>query len=165
MTKTKTTPPTPEQLRAQAEQLDAEAAQLRQELQRQADEERQRRHAAGLAWDEQYVAGFSRARVEADVDQAKAALDRALAENPLVLALADYLAALRRRSHAVAEHMSALNRLGRGAGPPNAGPTELANVDEYVIRSAERIASDRVAAELADLHASRDAAADTTEEN
>ena len=152
------TPTTPDELRAEAERLDAEASALRQELQRQAQASEERRLAAQREWDERYAASFNRAAIEADVDKAKAALDQALAENPLVLALADYLAALRRRSHAVREHMSALNRLGRETGPPNAGPTELATTDEYVIRTANRIAEDRIAAELNELHAQREAA-------
>ena len=158
------TPPTPDELRAQAEQHDAQAHALRLELQRQAQETLERRLAAQREWDEKFVASFNRAEVEADVDKAKAALDQALAENPLVQALSDYLAALRRRSHAVLEHMSARNRLGLETGPPNPGPTELATVDEYVIRAANRIAEDRIAAERADLHAQREAAADADEE-
>jgi len=154
----KTTPKTPDELRAEAERLDAQAGALRQQLQEQAQEAAERRRVAQLAWDERFAAGYSRAAIEADVDQARAALDEALAANPLVGALADYLVAIRRRSHAVLEQMSVLNRLGRPSGPPNAGPTELAPLEEYVIRAAERMASDRVAAELAELHAGREAA-------
>ena len=162
-----TTPPTADELRQQAEKLDAQAHALRLEMQRQAQDTLDRRLAAQREWDEKFVAGFSRAEVEAEVDKAKAALDAALVADPLVRTLADYLTALRRRSHAVLEHMSALNRLGRETGPPNAGPTELATTDEYVIRTANRIAEDRIAAELAEMHAQREAAGDaaTTTDN
>jgi len=153
-----TVPKTADEMRAEAERLDAEAGALRQQLQERAQEADERRRVAQLAWDGRFAAGYSRAAIEADVDQAKAALDAALAANPLVTALADYLVALRRRSHAVLEQMSALGRLGRPTGLANAGPTELAPLEEYVIRAAERMASDRVAAEVAERAAAREAA-------
>lgn len=159
-----TAPRTADELRNEAERLDAEARALRQELQRQAQEADERRRSAQQAWDERFAAGFSRAAVEADVDQAKAALDEALAANPLVAALADYLTALRRRSWAVQEQMSVLGRLGRPAGLAPAGPTELGPLNEYVIRAAERMASDRVAAELAERAADREAVGDAAAE-
>jgi len=149
MQKTTTTPKTPDELRDEAERLDAQAGALRQQLQQQAQEADERRRAATMAWDERYAARYSRAAIEADVDQAKAALDAALAGNPLVVALAAYLTALRGRSHAVVEQQQALNRLGRPSGLAPAGPTELGRLDEYVTTAAERMASDRVAAELA----------------
>lgn len=159
----KTTMPTREQIEQEADAAATRAAQLRQALAEQDQAALDRRLEAQRAWDEQHVAGFSRAAVEAEVDRAKAALDAALAENPLVLALADYLHALRRRSHDVFEHMSALGRLGRPTGSPAAGPTELGRLEEYVITAAERLATERVDREQAEMHARRDAAGADTE--
>jgi hypothetical protein len=100
------------------------------------------------------------------VKQARAALDEALSANPLVLALADYLTALRRRAHAVQEHMAARDRIGLPTAPPDPGATELSTVEEYVHTAATRMAEARVSAEIADLYARRDAAGTaTTKEN
>lgn len=163
MTKTPAMP-----TRAQMEQEAATAASRAEELQQQLLVADQQDHARRLdaqrRFDERHVAGFSRAAIEAEVDRARAELDLALAENPLVIALADYLSALRRRSHAVLEQSSALSRLGQPSGIPTAGPTELAGLEEYVVRAAERIATERIGAELAEFHARRDAAGDTTTE-
>lgn len=156
--------PTREQILAEAEVANARAAEVRQQMQQEQQAEHARRFEAQRQFDDQLVAGYSREQVEAEVKQAKATLDQALADNPLVLALADYLTALRRRSHAVQEHMSALGRLGRPTAPPMAGPTELAAIETYVLSAAERLASDRISTELADLHARRDAAGTTTTE-
>lgn len=163
MTKT-TTLPTREQIEQEAAAAATRAAELRDQLWQEDQAAHERKLAAQRAFDEQLVAGFSRADVEAEVDQSRAAFDEALATNPLVLALAAYLESLRRRSHAVQEHMSALGRLGRPTAPPNAGPTELYDLEGTIFRAAERIAADRVAAEQSDLHARRDAAGDNPKE-
>lgn len=158
-----TIPKTPDELRQQAARLDAEAGAVREELQRQAQEDHERRTAAQLAFDADLVAGFSRAALEAEVDQAKATLDAAVAANPLVVALSDYLTALYRRSHALAEHMSALSRLGRPSGPSAAVDTQLGGLDGYLLPAAQRLAGARIAAEVTDLHARREAAGDEAE--
>ena len=160
----KTTLPTREEVEAQAADLAAQLDTYRQQDQQQAAEDHRRKLAAQQEFDEQTAAGFSRAQVEAEVDRARAAFDEALATNPLVLALADYLASLRRRSHAMHEHMATLGRLGRPTAPPNAGPTELYDLEGTIFRAAELIAADRVAAEQTDLHARRDAAGDNPKE-
>ncbi len=161
-----TTIPSRQEIEQQAAELKAKLDVFREQDQQQAVEDHRRKLAAQQEFDEQQVASYSRAAVEADVGQARAALDEALAANPLVVALADHLASLRRRSHAVHEHMATLGRLGRPTAPPNAGPTELLDLEGTIFRAAERIAADRVAAEQSELHARRNAAGtDTTEEN
>ena len=164
---TKTTAPL---TREQIEKRAAEDAAVLAEFHRQDQEQEQaaarRRAEAQREWDQRFVAGFSRAALEADVDRTRAALDQALAENPLTLALVDHLVALRRRSHALLEHNAALARLGRPTAAASVD-TELQRLDEYLLPVASRLATELVAAEMADLHASRDAAGteNTTEEN
>ncbi len=159
-------PPTREQIEAQAADLNARLAAIHEEDRREQEQADRRRAEAQRQFDEQFVADFSRAALEADVDQARAELDQALADDPIVQALASYLASLRRRSHGLLEHSSALARLGRPADAPQAVATELERLDEYLLPVAARIATDRVAAELAAFHARRETAGDdTTEEN
>ena len=73
---------------------------------------------------------------------------------------------MRRRSHILAELNGALGRLGRPTAAPNVA-TELQPLDAYVLPVAARIATQQVAAEMADLHARRETAGDNnnTEEN
>ncbi len=164
-----TAPLTREQIEAQAADLAAQVAAFEAEDQRRAEEEWRRRAAAQHQWDERFAASVSRTALNTEVDQARAALDAALEADPLVLALSDFLTALRRRSHVILEHNSALVRLGRPENRPPAGmrtevtATELA---ELIAEAMNRIAADRVGSEMAELHAKRDAAGtDTTEEN
>ncbi len=162
----KTVPLTREQVEQQAADLNAQLAAIREQERLEQEAAADRRAAAQQQFDEQFVAGFSRAALEADVDQARAALDETLAADPLTLALADYLTALRRRSHLFLEQSAALGRLGQPVPAPHALGTELQRIDEYVLPIASRIATERVAAEMADLHARRETAGDDiTQEN
>ncbi len=164
----KTESVTREQIEAQAADLAAQVAAFEAEDQRRAEEEWRRRAAAQHQWDEQFAASVSRTALNTEVDQARAALDAALEAAPLVLALADYLAALRRRSHVILEHNSALARLGRPENPRPAGlATEVTATDvaELLAQAMARVASARVAAEMAELHAQREAAGTDTTEN
>lgn len=154
---TKTTP-TREQIEQQAAELAAQVDAFRQQDEQRAEEEWNRRLEAQREFDRQLVAAHSDARLETEVSQARSALDTALAESPWVIALADYLSALRRRSHAAFEDNSARSRLGLPTGPTYTGATEIVGVDEYVIRAAERMAAERIEAEQAELHARREAA-------
>ncbi|MDP9461724.1 MAG: hypothetical protein M3Q22_16230 [Actinomycetota bacterium] len=165
----KTAPLSREQIEAQAADLAAQVAAFQAEDQRRADEEWRRRAAAQHQWDERFAASVSRRQLDADVDQARAALNAALEADPLVQALAGYLAALRRRSHLILEHNSALVRLGQ---PENRRPSGMATevtateVAELIAQAMTRVATERVGAEMAELHAQREAAGtDTTEEN
>jgi hypothetical protein len=162
-------PLTREQIEAQAADINTKLAAFHAEDERRAQEEYRRRAAAQQQWDEQFVATISRSRLNADVDQARAELDAGLADNPLVVALAGYLTALRRRSHVLQEQNAALARLGRPTAPRDAGlPTEVTATEltEFIAQAMTRIASSRVSAEMNELHARRDAAGtDTTEEN
>jgi hypothetical protein len=153
------TTPTREQIEQQAAELAAQVDAFRQQDYQQQEEEWQRRAQAQEEFDRQLVASYSANKVEDDVQSARKALDAALATDPLVIALADYSAALRRRARLAFEASSADTRLG-GPGfrqPP--GPTELVGgLDEYVLRTAERLATEQVDAEMAELLARRDAA-------
>ncbi len=160
---------TREEIEAQAADLAAQVAAFEAEDQRRADEEWRRRAAAQHQWDERFAASVSRTALNTEVDQARAALNAALEADPMVLAFADYLAALRRRSHLILEHNSALMRTGRPENRPPAGmATEVTatEVAELIAQAMTRIASDRVASEMAELHAKREAAGtDTTKED
>lgn len=153
------TPLTRERIEQQAAALAAQVAEFERQDQQRQEEEHLRRAQAQEKFDRQLVADYSAERAEADVKQARADLDAALADNPLVLALADFLAALRRKAHIEFEVSSARSRLGLPTFRPSSNVTELVGgLDEYVVRAVERIADERTSAEVADLHARRDAA-------
>jgi hypothetical protein len=153
------TTPTREQIEQQAAELAAQVAEFQAQDAQREYEQLQRRIAAQEEFDRQILADYRANPGDDDLREARAALDAALADDPLVQALATYSAALRRRARLAFEASSADTRLG-GPGfrqPP--GPTELVGgLDEYVLRAAERIAEERVTAEMADLLARRDAA-------
>jgi hypothetical protein len=152
---------TREQIEAQAADINTKLAAFHAEDQRQAEEQEQRRHAAQRQFDEQLVESTSVAHLNANVEQARADLDAALADNPLVQALSGYLTALRRRSNLLFEVNSARNRLGQPAtSRPSGMTTEVtgAEIVDFIAQAVARVATDRVGAEMAELHARRDAA-------
>ncbi len=106
--------PTREDLERQAAQVAEQLAALRQQQEQQ---EQQRRARAEQEYDREQIANYSRAALDNKVAQARAQFDEALANTPLVRALADYLYAQQRRRTATYEHASALTRLGQPGIP------------------------------------------------
>ncbi len=137
-TNTTTVPPAREQLEQEAAAAEQRAADLRARMRAEDEAAARRRREAQRKFDEDFVAGFSRSKIDADVDQARQALDAALAADPLVAALADYLTALRRRSHMLLEHSSTLSRLGRPSYTPKPRPTTETNGDRTVTKERDR---------------------------
>lgn len=151
------------QTREQIEQQAAElAAQIEEfhEQDRKAQEERwHNRTEAQRQWDEDFVAGYSYARTEVEVGDARRALDEALAADPIVQAFAHYLAAMRRRYQLVVEKNAAMARLGRPEPLRLGGmQTELIGLEDFIFQAAERIGAEQVSAEMAELQTRRDAA-------
>src|SRR5215210_9562215 len=101
--------PTRDEIEQEAAAAEQRAAALREQLWREDQAKIQRQYEAQARWDEDFADSVSRTALDADVDQARAALDQALADDPTVQALAGYLAALRRRSHMILEHNGALS--------------------------------------------------------
>jgi len=151
-------------LLAEAAAAQARAAEINATINAEELKKHQARLEAQRQFDEQYVADYSRAAIEAEVADAKAVFDRAIADNPLVLALADYAVALRRRSHKLAEYMNARGRIGLQVAPPDVVVVDLNPIDETLLRAASRLADDRTASEVAAFHAERDNAGVDTEE-
>ncbi len=154
-------PPAPdvEALHEEQSELAARSAAVRRQLQQAALEEHRRQQEAQRAFDQQMVASFSRRELEEAVDAARRKLDATLEASPLVLAYADYVYAMHRRRQMVVEHVAALGRLGHEGGPPALPPTaDGGPLDDHLTRAAQRLAEDRVAAEVADLHTRRLAA-------
>ena len=158
-TKETTVPKTVDDLLEEAAAAQARAAEIHAGINAAELKKHEARLEAQRRFDEHFVAGFTRAALDADLAQARAHLDDALARDPLVNALADWQSALRRRAHALQEHMAALGRLGRPTAPVDTGVTELiGSLDEYVLLAARRITDDRIATETATFQARRDAA-------
>lgn len=160
MPKTTDAPPTREQLEQEAAQAEQRAAMIREQMWLADEAERRRRLDAQRQWDQEFADSHSLEDLERGVVQARAELDAALAETPLVQAVTAYLIALRRRSHMRMEYISARNRLGDDVvGPLPPVETEIhGQLDDLVSVVAERIAGEVVAVEMAEIHASRDAA-------
>ncbi len=104
--------PTREDLERQAAEVGAQLDALRQQDAREEQERQQRRAQAEREFDQQQAANYSRRELDAEVTQARAAFDSALADTPLVRTLANYMTALQRRRNSVYAHLDRLNRLG-----------------------------------------------------
>ncbi|RZU32707.1 hypothetical protein [Blastococcus saxobsidens] len=164
-TKTAATP-TREQIEREVAEAEQRAAMLREQIWREDEAKRQRREDAERDWDEQFLASHTLTKLEDGVTKAAQALDQELASNPLVLALAGYYAALRRRSNIRQELSSARMRVGQQPLPTQTMQTEItaAEVLELILRTAARIATDQVSDEVAGLYAGRQAAGAAAEQ-
>lgn len=162
MTKTATAEKTREQLESEAAAAEQRAAAIREQMWLADEAERQRRHDAQLEWDRRLVASITPAQLDTDVDQARATLAAALEDNPMVHALADYLTALRRRSHMLLQHDSAMARLGEPTPQRGSIKTEVTGIEvaELIAAAMARIATERVASEVTDLEEQREQAGD-----
>ncbi len=157
-----TAPMTREELEQQAAELNAQLAAIREQERQEQEAAARRRAQAEAEWDRQFLANLTPVELESDVDNAAQALDEALAANPLVLALSDYLTALRRRSNMRQEISAARMRLGQDPLPVQSMETEIRPeyVPDLLLRPVNRIASGRVSDEISDLYAQRGAAGD-----
>ncbi len=156
---------TPDEIQQQITHLETQGIALRRRLIADGEETQRRQAAAQREFDEQLVAGYTAAAYETEFTDARAALDQALAQNPLVIALADYLTAMRRRRYAAHEHYSALSRLDRLRGQqPMLPHAELGPVEEILARAVERLTTERTDQENADLHTRRANAGTNPEE-
>jgi hypothetical protein len=154
---------TREQIEQQAAELAAQVEAFREQDRQRQEEEQRRRAAAERACDEQFAADYSRQELDTAVDRARAAFQEALAENPLVLALADYLTAMQRARTLTYEYAATLGRLGRGDRAPAAHSypiAELGPVEDYIASAVARLVAERVDAETAERTSQRQAAID-----
>lgn len=138
---TRTKTKTPDELRQQAAKLAEQAAAVQAELDAHTMREYEQEQTERAAADQRYVETFDAAALDQAVDQARAALDQTIADDPVTQALAGYLAAQYRRNHAHNDLASALGRLGRpNVGGRQSGTTELQSLDELIITAAQRTA-------------------------
>ncbi len=156
----------PDALRQQVAELDVRNAEVRQQLAQLETERLHKQQRAQEEFDRELVTSYSRTALDAEVEQARRDLEDRLADNPLIIALADYLTARLRRHHAIAEHIAALGRQGRDvSSASHAPPPELGSLEEILTRAVQRIADEKIRAELDDLHTRRANAGTTTKEN
>ncbi len=153
--------PTREDLERQAAEVGAQLNALRQQEMQSEQEQQRRRAQAEHEFDRQQAAAWSRKALDAEVAQARAAFDAALAGNALVRALADWATALQRRRNAVYDHVFALNRLGRPAEGVDYPPADIGPVQDVIAAAVQRIVTERTDADAAALAAQREAAIDT----
>jgi len=140
-TKTKT----PEALRAEAEKLAVQAAEVQAEIDAQTMREWEAEQAALREAAQTLVDTFDAAALDRDVDDARHALDQAISDLPTTQALAAWLAAQWVRNHAHLDLMGARGRLGLSTtGGRASGTTELSSLDELIIATAQRDAQRHV---------------------
>lgn len=120
-TKTKT----PEELREEADRLALAAAEAQAKVNAAAEEQRQREWQAQLEADQQFVDSFNRAELDQAVEDAREALDKAVAELPVTKAMAAFLAAQYRRNWAYGDLSAARARLDL----PTAGTRQSSTVE------------------------------------
>lgn len=151
--------PAPDELREQAARLRAEAAAAEAVVRQQEQAERDRADAAKAAWDREFIKGFDRAPLVAEVDRTRVKLEEALERDPLVKALAAHLSAQQKLRWMIGEVITAQGRTGRnidGATPPP--PPQLLSVDAYIGRTAERLAAEATREHINELSRSREEA-------
>src|SRR4051794_35558483 len=136
MTTTKRT--TAETLDERAERVAREAAEVGSEREALAREEADRldRHRAEV--DAETVDTYDRKAFDAEVDQAKADLDRAIAEHPLTQALSRFYAAQARRRQALETYISARGRQGHDIAGVTYPMIQGVDLIEQMTRAAER---------------------------
>ncbi len=157
--------PRREDLERQAAEVEAQLDAFRQQDMQREQEEQRRRAQAEQEYDRQQIATFSRAALDSEVANARTAFDVALADTPLVRALADYLTALQRRRTATYEHASVLTRLGLpGIAGHDLPPAELGPVEDLIAAAVRRIVTERTDADAAALAAQRETAITTATE-
>lgn len=159
----KTDMPSREQIEAEAAQAAARAAELRERLHRHDAEEARRRYEGERAWDEAFVADFSIAALDADVDQAREQLDQTLAESPVVAALVAHAVALNRRRTLTYEARSAAMRLDPTLPDQNQHPLPEAFAlppSDMLATAVDRLVAQQLAADRAEREAARVAAGD-----
>lgn len=116
------------------------------------------------AVDQQSVDSWRPRDLDAAVADARAALGRVIAEQPITQAVAGYLLAQTRRSVAWAEQINALGQLGRPTAGAQMPPvTGEPNIREMVFREASAQAEDILAAEAAARHTHRNTTTPTEE--
>ena len=141
-TKTTTTTTTdPDDVRAEARRLAAEAAAAQAKVEASEADTRARLAEHQAALDRRVIAGYRAADHDDAVDQAYTELMSVVAELPLTKALTKFLAAQSLRQHAHAENLGARARLGmRTAGAQQPPTTDALPVGEYINRVAEQLA-------------------------
>ncbi len=138
-TKTKTTDPN--DVRAEARRLAAEAAAAQVKVEAIEADTRARLAEHQAALDRRIVDTYRAADHDNAVDQAYEELQTVVADLPLTKALTKFLAAQSLRQHAHAENLGARARLGLPtAGSQQPATTDALPVGEYVNRVAEQLA-------------------------
>lgn len=139
---------TPEALRERASSLAAQAAEAQAEVDRTAMEEYERQQEEARERDRQTVAAYDRPALDRAVDEARDAYLQAVADLPVTRALADYVAAGYRRSHAHFDLISARSRLGLGDDPGNVPAHPIPNpLQDDITATAGRMAQAQIDAE------------------
>jgi len=137
--------PKTETLDERSARVAAESAEVRVAFAERAQAEAERRAEAQLKADEEAVAAWNPRALDAAVEQSRRDLVETVESLPLVLALAGHVQAQTHRHLAWADHLGALNRLGRPATgaqlPPVAG---VINPQQLIVQAAENIAHDRI---------------------
>src|SRR4051794_28279121 len=143
---------TTESLDQRAERVAREATEISAERTRLAREEVERLDRHGTEVDTDTIATYGRKAYHAEVDQAKADLDRVIAEHPLTKALSAYYAAQARGRQALETYVNARGRQGHDIAGVTYPMIQGVDLIEQMTRAAERAGTDARLALEADFY-------------
>lgn len=141
-TKTKT----PDQIRAEAEELSRKAAEAQARVDELTMREWEAEQEAQAERDRHTLDAFDRTALDRDVEDARKAFEAALADHPLVQTLAAWEAAGYRRNWAYADVNGARSRLGM-EGIGGAPTTYLPSIVDAITTTATRLAQSQIDSE------------------
>jgi hypothetical protein len=139
-----TTKQTPDDLRAKAEKLATQAAEVQAEIDAQTMREYEAEQAEQRKAAQTLVDSFDSAALDRDVDDARQALDQAVSEMPVTQALAGYLSAQWVRNWAHVDLAGARGLLGLPTTGGRQSSTYEITVEEIITTIARRDAQRHV---------------------
>ena len=145
-----------ETLEQRTARVQSEAEQIRQEHERIAHEQATKLEARQRDFDQALVDNYRKADGEAAVEQARRALETAVADLPVTQALANYLAAQVALYDGWHEYLGTRARLGiptAGAQPPPVG--SVMPLSDYVHRTAAALANEALTRSREESHRNR----------
>lgn len=155
--------PKTETLDERAARVAGESAEIARERRALATEQARRLAEHQEAIDAALIASWRPRDLDADVDQSRRDLERAVTEWPVTVALAAYLLSQSRRSFAWGEHLGALGRTGRSVTGAQLPPSAVEpSIVELVARAAQRLSEAAMTDERETFHAHRQTPEETT---
>ncbi len=148
-----------ETLEDRAARLAAEMAEVNEEQARIERERAEHLAQAQETFDSEVVAAWNPGDLDAEVTEARRALDQAVADHPLTQAVTAYYVAAGKRHQRWGQYLGAVSRQGRNVAHTQAPPiTELPMLTDLIDRAGQNAGSDWRATDAADFDTKRNTA-------